>query len=117
MAVWGLTFKAGTDDLRESPAISVLQSLASDGDLTIRAYDPAVPGAIDGLDVEVVSDPYAAVEGADVLAVLTEWGEFRSYDLDKVAETIGHRTVVDARNLLDRSALVRRGFTHIGMGR
>ena len=62
-------------------------------------------------------DPYAAVEGAEVLAVLTEWDEFRWLDLDKVSDAMSAHNVVDARNLLDRAALVRRGFEYRGIGR
>ena len=65
----------------------------------------------------MVDDPYAAVEGAEVLAVLTEWDEFRWLDIDKVAELMAAKKVVDARNLLDRAALVRRGFDYRGIGR
>lgn len=114
---WGLTFKAGTDDLRQSPAIEVLQRVAAAG-AQVRAYDPAVASNISELpDVEVVSDPYAAVEGAEVLVVLTEWDEFRWYDFDKVAELMSGRNVVDGRNLLDPSVLKRRGFSYRGIGR
>ena len=65
----------------------------------------------------MVDDPYAAVEGAEVLAVLTEWDEFRWLDIDKVAGLMAEKNVVDARNLLDRAALVRRGFDYLGIGR
>jgi UDPglucose 6-dehydrogenase len=116
IGAWGLTFKARTDDLRESPSIEVLRRLVERG-AKVRAYDPAVKAPVPGLDVEVVDDPYEAVEGAEVLAVLTEWDEFRWLDLDQVAERMAARRVVDARNLLDRPALVRRGFEHRGIGR
>ena len=114
IAVWGLTFKARTDDLRESPSLEVIERLRAKG-AVIRGYDPSGPGPIEGL--EVVDDPYAAVEGAEVLAVLTEWDEFRWLDIDKVAELMAARRVVDARNILDRAALVRRGFEYRGIGR
>ena len=65
----------------------------------------------------MVSDPYAACEGADVLVVLTEWDEFKWLDMDKVAELMNSRRIVDARNLLDQSALTRRGFAYQGIGR
>ena len=85
VAVWGLTFKARTDDLRESPrSRSCADSLAAGA--KVRRYDPAVSGpARSSRELEVVADPYAACEGADVLAVLTEWDEFKWLDLDKVA--------------------------------
>jgi UDPglucose 6-dehydrogenase len=117
VAAWGLTFKAGTDDLRQSPAIEVLQRLQAAG-AVIRAYDPAVHRPVPELaDVEVVADPYAAVEGAEVLVLLTEWDEFRWLDFDKVADLMATKSIVDGRNLLDRSVLHRRGFTHRGIGR
>jgi UDPglucose 6-dehydrogenase len=114
IAAWGLTFKARTDDLRESPSLEILRRLAAQGAL-VRGFDPSLPGPLEG--IEVVDDPYAAVEGADVLAVLTEWDEFRWLDLDKVAGLMTSLNVVDARNLLDRAALVRRGFEYRGIGR
>jgi UDPglucose 6-dehydrogenase len=114
IGAWGLTFKARTDDLRESPALEILRRLAERGAL-IRGFDPSGPGPIEG--IEVVDDPYAAIEGAEVLAVLTEWDEFRWLDIDKVADLMAARKVVDARNLLDRAALTRRGFEYQGIGR
>ncbi|MDQ2649504.1 MAG: UDP-glucose/GDP-mannose dehydrogenase family protein [Actinomycetota bacterium] len=114
IAAWGLTFKARTDDLRESPSLEVLARLADQG-AEIRAFDPAVTRQLPG--IEVVTDPYAAVEGAEVLAVLTEWDEFRWLDLEKVAGLMLNPKVVDARNLLDRAALLRHGFEYRGIGR
>jgi UDPglucose 6-dehydrogenase len=117
VAAWGLTFKARTDDLRESPSLEVLRRLVERG-ARVKAYDPAVSAPLDGHDgIEVVDDPYAAVEGAEVLAVLTEWDEFRWLDLDKVAGLMAERRVMDARSLLDRPSLVRRGFEHRSIGR
>ena len=114
IGVWGLTFKARTDDLRESPSLSIIAHLVTRGAI-VRGYDPSGPGPLEG--IEVVDDPYAAVEGAEVLAVLTEWDEFRWLDVDKVADVMAAKQVVDARNLLDRAALVRRGFEYHGIGR
>jgi UDPglucose 6-dehydrogenase len=114
IGVWGLTFKARTDDLRESPSLAVIAHLVAQGAI-VRAFDPSAPGSLEGIDV--VDDPYAAVEGAEVLAVLTEWDEFRWLDIDKVADAMAAKNVVDARNLLDRAALVRRGFDYVGIGR
>jgi UDPglucose 6-dehydrogenase len=114
VAVWGLTFKARTDDLRDSPALAVIQRLVARG-ATVQAYDPTVRQPLDGIDVR--DDPYAACEGAAVLAVLTEWDELRWLDFDKVASVMASPRVVDTRNLLDRASLVRSGFTYRGVGR
>ncbi len=115
VAMLGLAFKAGTDDVRESPALEVAKRLIAKG-ATVRGYDPAVKQTgIDGL--EVVHDAYAACEGASALVVATEWDEFKWLDLDKLSDSMAARHVVDARNLLDRGALRRRGFTYQGIGR
>jgi UDPglucose 6-dehydrogenase len=123
VAALGLTFKANTDDIRESPAIEVLRRVIDAG-VEVRAYDPAVPpgdGRLEltypGLDLEVVADPYAAAEGASVLVVLTEWEEFTELDFDKLAEIMATKSIVDARNLLEPSIPRRRGFRYRGVGR
>jgi UDPglucose 6-dehydrogenase len=118
VAAWGLTFKARTDDLRDSPAIEVLRRLRERGATTIRAYDPGVPAGAHVLEgVEVTSDPYAGCEGADVLVVLTEWDDFRWLDFAKVAGLMHSARIVDTRNLLEPAAVRRRGFTYDGLGR
>ena len=115
VALLGLAFKAGTDDTRESPALAVARRLIEAG-ATVKGYDPAVTTVeIDGL--EVVDDPYAACHGADALVIATEWDDFKWLDLDKIADTMAAKHVIDARNLLDRGALRRRGFTYQGVGR
>jgi UDPglucose 6-dehydrogenase len=119
VAVWGLTFKANTDDLRESPALEIIRRLRERG-ATVQAYDPTVPSTRTAPELEGISvhdDPFAACDGAAVLAVLTEWDDFRFVDLDKVHDAMAGKAVVDARNLLDRTALLRRGFTYEGIGR
>lgn len=118
IAVWGLTFKAHTDDLRDSPAINIIRRLAEQG-AVVRAHDPAVPDATDGrlAGIDVVGDLYEAVTGADVLAVLTEWPDFADADFERVAEVMASPTVVDARNLLDRDAVKELGFAYDGIGR
>src|SRR5581483_1948751 len=122
VAVWGLTFKARTDDLRESPSLEIIRRLREQG-ARIRAFDPSVEPPLEGkkasiLDgIEIATDPYAACEGAAVLLVLTEWDEFKWLDFDKVADALAMPRVVDGRNLLDREALRRRGFEYQGIGR
>jgi UDPglucose 6-dehydrogenase len=114
VAVWGLTFKARTDDLRDSPALAVIERLRARG-ARVRAFDPTRCDPIEG--IEVVADPYAACEGASVLAVLTEWDEFRWLDFAKVASLMDRPAVVDARNLLDPVAMRASGFAYDAIGR
>ena len=114
VAAWGLTFKARTDDRRDSPALHVIDRLVDKG-ARVRAYDPTVHGPLGR--IEVCDDPYAACEDAHVLAVLTEWDEFRWLDFRKVRDVMARPAIVDARNLLDSAALRRAGFAYQGIGR
>jgi UDPglucose 6-dehydrogenase len=118
IGAWGLTFKADTDDVRDSPALHILGRVIAEGG-TARAYDPAIgAGSIDCLPgLEVCADPYDVARDADVLVVLTEWDEFRWKDFDRVLDVMRKPRIVDARNLLDPAALRRRGFTYVGVGR
>jgi len=123
VAVLGLTFKAGTDDLRDSPSIEVLKRVTAAG-IAVKAYDPAVPADENRLDalgslpgIDVVSDPYSAAEGAASLVILTEWDEFTWLDFDKLAEIMAGKNIVDGRNLLDPTIPKRRGFNYRGIGR
>lgn len=118
VAVWGLTFKARTDDLRDSPSISIIQRLLDAG-ATVQAFDPTVDAPKPGVPagVAVCADAYDATKDADVLTVLTEWDDFRWLDPKVVAANMPGRTVVDARNLLERAAWNHAGFTHLGIGR
>ena len=118
VALWGLTFKARTDDRRESPALHIARRLLDAG-AVLQAHDPTVgDGPLAELPaIEVTTDPYAACEGAEALVVLTEWDEFRWLDFDKVASIMASPRIMDTRNLLERAALVRRGFVYEGLGR
>lgn len=112
VAMWGVAFKAGTDDVRESPALRVARILKDDG-AEVVAYDPEA--ATD--ELIMAASPLEAARGADVLLVATEWPEFLTVDLGEVAEAMkGHR-VVDARNLLDPSAVRAAGLDYWGLGR
>ena len=113
LAIWGLTFKARTDDLRDSPALAVAARLVDMG-AKIRAYDPTVTRPLPGLDT--VGDPYEACEDAAALVILTEWDEFRWLDLAQVRTRMASARIVDARNLLDPSAARRAGFRYDGIG-
>lgn len=117
VAVWGLTFKAHTDDLRDSPALEIISRVIERG-AEIRAYDPAIEPSRHVMDgIEVVGDPFEATDGAEVLMVLTEWPEFRRVDLAQLAGSLAASKVVDSRNLMDRGALVRHGFEVRSVGR
>lgn len=114
----GLTFKAGTDDLRDSPALAVAALLREQG-AELTGYDPAVPAPVAGYTdaLNVVDDPYQAAKDSSALVVLTEWPQFRSLDWARLAEVVYRRCVVDTRNLLDHDVLRRVGFEVRGVGR
>lgn len=119
LGVLGLAFKGGTDDIRESPAILLVQELLREG-CQISAYDPA---AIDrarevlNSNVEFVSDPYDAATGADALLILTEWEEFAALDLPRLRKLLKYPIVIDGRNLYDPAVMARHGFTYYSVGR
>ncbi|MEU3642525.1 UDP-glucose/GDP-mannose dehydrogenase family protein [Lentzea sp. NPDC034063] len=116
LGLLGLTFKAGTDDLRDSPALAVAALLKQAG-AELVGYDPALAGGTDLGPVSVVDDPYLAAKDVDALVVLTEWPEFRSLDWARLAETVRQPVVVDTRNLLDPDVLRRAGLTCTSLGR
>ena len=120
IGVWGLTFKGHTEDTRESPAMDIVGLLSNAG-ATIRAYDPAVsadPRLVperfrDGLS----PDPIDAVTGADALAILTDWSDFRSVDLTAVRDAMSGTVVFDGRNMLDPREVEALGLVYLGVGR
>ncbi|MGQ0839381.1 UDP-glucose dehydrogenase family protein [Actinokineospora sp.] len=119
LGLLGLTFKAGTDDLRDSPALAVAALLRQAG-ADLVGYDPALRRGIrhpDLASITVVDDPYLAAKDAEALIVLTEWPEFRSLDWARLADTVRKPIVIDTRNLLDPAVARRVGFEWIGIGR
>ena len=118
VAVWGLTLKAGTDDLRDSPALAVISRLVQAG-ARVRAFDPTLPDPADHrlAAIEVVDDPYTPCQDADVLVVFTEWPDFLDLDLRKVRSLLAGSAVVDTRNLLDPQAVSAAGLRYRGIGR
>jgi UDPglucose 6-dehydrogenase len=120
IGVLGLTFKAKTDDRRNSPAISISLRLVEHG-ATVRAFDPTVSlgdaSAIDLSHLEIFGDPYEAMRGTHVIALLTEWPEFEQLDFARVREGVANAAIVDARNLLEPVSLRHLGFTYTGIGR
>ena len=117
VASWGLTFKAETDDLRDSPAIKILTML-HDAGARIRAYDPTAKQPYLAYPwIEISPSPLDACAGADVLAVLTEWKEFANVNPQEVGQRLKSKMVVDGRNVLDRDTWQAAGFTYKGVGR
>jgi UDPglucose 6-dehydrogenase len=118
IAVLGLAFKPGTDDVRQAPALDVVEHLQGLG-ASVAATDPqALDNAgplLDGVDLH--TDPYRCCENADAILLVTEWPQFRSLDWMRVAGVVAGRIVVDARNCLDPGALVAAGFRYEGVGR
>ncbi|WP_420613614.1 UDP-glucose dehydrogenase family protein [Candidatus Spongiisocius sp.] len=113
VGLWGLAFKAGTDDVRESPAADLARSLTSAG-AAVRAYDPRAVLSMPGM--EMAPDPLSAADGADVLLVATEWRQFRQVSPVALREAMRGSVVVDARNLLDAEAIRAAGLSYRGVG-
>jgi UDPglucose 6-dehydrogenase len=118
VAVLGLTFKPNTDDMRDSPAIAVIQTL-QDAGATVKAYDPeGVEQAKKVLDnVDYCDGPYSAIEGADALAIVTEWDEFRALDLARVKSLLASPVLVDLRNIYIPDEVRAAGFDYTSIGR
>ncbi len=119
LAVLGLAFKGGTDDVRESPAILLVQSLLQEG-CKISAYDPAAherAREILGEGIEYANNAYEAAKEADALLILTEWEEFASLDLEKMRDALKYPIVIDGRNLYEPAAMAAHGFTYYSVGR
>jgi len=118
VAVLGLTFKPNTDDMRDSPAIAVIQTL-QDAGATVRAYDPEGMEQAELVLKEVAycSNAYETMEGADALVLVTEWDAFRALDLPRVKSLLSQPILVDLRNVYPRDAVEAAGFTYTAVGR
>lgn len=119
LGVLGLAFKGGTDDIRESPAILLVQELLREG-CRICAYDPAaMDRAKEALNssVEYATSPYEAATGADALLILTEWEEFGALDLPRVKKLLKYPILIDGRNLYDPAAMTAQGLSYYSVGR
>jgi UDPglucose 6-dehydrogenase len=119
LAVLGLAFKGGTDDIRESPAILLIQSLLQEG-CKVTAYDPAAMDRareVFGSSVDFVTNSYDAANGADALLILTEWEEFASLELRELNARLRYPIVIDGRNLYDPQVMLANGFTYYSVGR
>jgi UDPglucose 6-dehydrogenase len=120
LGVLGLAFKGGTDDVRESPSIAIVEALLKEG-AQVRVYDPAATAKAKVLipkdGVLYARDPYEAAEGCDALLVLTEWKEFANLDLARVRSTLKYPIVVDGRNLYDPQEMADAGLLYYSIGR
>ena len=119
IAVLGLAFKNGTDDCRESPALEIVGNLL-EKNTDIMAYDPKAMGTacrLLGDKIGYADDMYSCLKGADVLAVLTEWNEFKTLDLNLAADLMRHKNIVDCRNLLNAEQALALGFKYQGIGK
>jgi UDPglucose 6-dehydrogenase len=117
--VWGLAFKPNTDDMREAPSVVVINGLLEAG-ATVRAYDPIAyetAREVLGDSIEYVENSYDALDGADALLLLTEWGEFRVPDFAKVKSKLRHPVVFDGRNVYRIERMREEGFTYFSIGR
>jgi len=118
-AVWGLAFKPNTDDMREAPSITIINSLLEEG-AAVTAYDPvAMEKAKDvfGNRISYAENDYAACENADALLILTEWNEFRNPSFEKLESLLTTKVIFDGRNLFESTEVARAGFDYISIGR
>ena len=119
ITLWGLSFKPQTDDIREAPAVVIINALLELG-AKIRAHDPiAIPKmrALFGGKVEFFDNNYDALKGADALAVITEWNEFRRPDFDRMKSLMKRPVIFDGRNIYDPKLMKEKGFVYFGIGR
>ena len=118
IAIWGLAFKPGTDDMREAPSLAVIKELQKAG-ASIQAFDPVAEARARTLlkHVNFCNDPYRTLTGCDALIILTEWNEFRGLDKKKIKGLLKRPNVVDGRNVYDPVEMRRLGFNYLSIGR
>jgi UDPglucose 6-dehydrogenase len=119
LAIWGLAFKPRTDDVREAPALALIDALIHEG-VQLRVHDPeAIPNvrALYGDKLVYCDRPYGALEGCDGLAIVTEWPEFRNPDFVIIRRLLRQPVIFDGRNLYDFKSLGTHGFTYYAVGR
>ena len=119
LAIWGLAFKPRTDDMREAPAITIIERLLALG-AKVRAYDPEANDTarqLFGDRIVLCDKSYDALAGADALAVLTEWNNFREPDFDKIRTLLRTPVVFDGRNVYSPEQMTSLGFTYFSIGR
>jgi UDPglucose 6-dehydrogenase len=121
IALWGLAFKPNTDDMRDAPSRVLMEALWAEG-AAVRAYDPVAMNEAQRIygerpDLTLCENPDLALQGADVLAIVTEWNLFRSPDFPKLKATLSHPAIFDGRNLYDPARMVAEGFDYYSIGR
>ena len=120
IGILGLTFKPNTSDVRESPAIDIVQTLLKKGS-KIKAYDPAgmseFKKVVENEELSYGNNAYEVAEGADALVLLTEWNEFRNLDLNKIKSLLARAVILDLRNIYEPELMTELGFKYMGVGR
>jgi UDPglucose 6-dehydrogenase len=119
IAIWGLAFKPRTDDMREAPSVPLIQGILAAG-ASVMAYDPeamTVARGIFGSKITYAESGYAALKGADALAIVTEWNEFREPDFERIKKLLSHPVIFDGRNLYNPEQIRAHGFTYFSIGR
>ncbi|GAB4293499.1 MAG: UDP-glucose/GDP-mannose dehydrogenase family protein [Myxococcota bacterium] len=117
-AIWGLSFKPRTDDIRDAPSITIVEKLLEQG-AKVNCYDPQAMenfGKLFGNRITLLKTNYEALDGADALIICTEWNEFRNPDFDMIKQKLKEPVIFDGRNLFTRKALLRRGFEYYSFG-
>src|SRR5690606_1605351 len=118
-ALWGLAFKPDTDDIREAPALYMIEALTKAG-ATVTAFDPEAMGNVEKLigdKIAYAKDEYAALQGADALIICTEWALFRTPDFGRLEQALKEKTVFDGRNLYELDEMRANGFHYVSIGR
>jgi UDPglucose 6-dehydrogenase len=119
IAIWGLAFKPDTDDIREAPALYMIDALTKEG-ATVAAYDPEAMENVKALlgdQISFATDEYSVLQGADALLICTEWGVFRNPDFDRVKSMMNDAVIFDGRNLFDLEEMTEKGFYYSSIGR
>ena len=118
-AEYCVAFKPNTDDIREAPALHLIEALTAEG-ATIMAFDPEAMNNVKKLigdTIQYAANPYEALEGADALVIATEWSEFRTPDFDRISNTIKNKVIFDGRNLFDVKQMKLLGYHYESVGR
>ena len=120
IAIWGLSFKPKTDDMREAPSLVIIKELQKFG-AKIKAFDPIAQEEAKkhlGMEgIEYASNPYNAVDGADCLILVTEWNEFRQLDFEKIKSLMAQPNIIDGRNVYEPKEMRELGFNYKSVGR